>query len=319
MAKRGVRLVFGLLFVAIARLGDGRRDHVLRGRRARQASPATPRWCCASTTTCTKCRATASCSSCSKATGRPACAPCSRHLRKAKTDPRVSGRARSCPPALQAPLWAKVQEVHDAILDFRKSGKQAIAYLEYAERARVLHRHRLRQIFLMPGASPRRQRPGDLRRVPARHARQDRRSIADILHIGDYKTAYNAFTEKGYTKAHREVDRVDDARPLRAARARHRRRAQEVGGRRPRAHRPGPVHARRGAARRPGGRPGLRGPDRRQGQAAGRQAVAARDGRLRARLAAIARPQSRPAHRGHLRHRRHQLGQAAASTRSRAP
>ena len=28
---------------------------------------------------------------------------------------------------------------------------------------------------------------------------------ADILHIGDYKTAYNAFTEKGYTKAHREA------------------------------------------------------------------------------------------------------------------
>ena len=27
----------------------------------------------------------------------------------------------------------------------------------------------------------------------------------DFLHIGDYKTAYNAFTEKGFTKAHREV------------------------------------------------------------------------------------------------------------------
>ena len=27
----------------------------------------------------------------------------------------------------------------------------------------------------------------------------------DFLHIGDYKTAYNAFTEKGFTPAHREV------------------------------------------------------------------------------------------------------------------
>ena len=35
------------------------------------------------------------------------------------------------PAGLKAPLWAKVQEVRDAILDFRKSGKPAVAYLEY--------------------------------------------------------------------------------------------------------------------------------------------------------------------------------------------
>ena len=105
---------------------------------------------------------------------------------------------------MQAPLWAKVQEVHDAILDFRKSGKQAIAYLEYASEREYFIATACDKIFLMPSASL------DVNglatyEVFLRGTLDKIGLYADILHIGDYKTAYNAFTEKGYTKAHREA------------------------------------------------------------------------------------------------------------------
>ena len=49
-------------------------------------------------------------------------------LRKAKVDKRVTGIIIK--PAGTAALWGKVQEVRDAITDFRTSGKPIIAYLE---------------------------------------------------------------------------------------------------------------------------------------------------------------------------------------------
>ena len=35
------------------------------------------------------------------------------------------------PTGFESPFWAKVQEVRDAVLDFKKSGKPVYAYLEY--------------------------------------------------------------------------------------------------------------------------------------------------------------------------------------------
>ncbi len=125
------------------------------------------------------------------------------NLRKAKTDPRVSG-VLIVPSGLQAPLWGKVQEVHDAILDFRKSGKQAIAYLEYTEERQYYIATACNRIFLMPGASL------DVNGLATYdvflRGTLDKIGVyPDVLHIGEYKTAYNSLTEKGYTKAHREV------------------------------------------------------------------------------------------------------------------
>ena len=51
-------------------------------------------------------------------------------LWKAKRDPRVAG-VLLLPSALELPYWAKVQELRDAILDFRESGKAVVAFLEY--------------------------------------------------------------------------------------------------------------------------------------------------------------------------------------------
>src|SRR4029078_12663448 len=49
--------------------------------------------------------------------------------RKAKVDPRVRGVMLK-PTGFESPFWGKVQEVRDAVLDFRKSGKPTHAYLE---------------------------------------------------------------------------------------------------------------------------------------------------------------------------------------------
>jgi protease-4 len=125
------------------------------------------------------------------------------HLKKAKADSRVKS-VLIVPTGLQAPLWAKVQEVHDAITDFRKSGKQAIAFLEYAGEKEYYIATACNRVVLMPGASL------DLNglatyEVFLRGTLDKIGLYPDILHIGDYKTAYNSLTEKGYTPAHREA------------------------------------------------------------------------------------------------------------------
>ena len=125
------------------------------------------------------------------------------HLRKAKADSRVKA-VLIVPTGLQAPLWAKVQEVHDAIVDFRKSGKQAIAFLEYVGEKEYFIATACDRVVLMPGASL------DLNglatyEVFLRGTLDKIGLYPDILHIGEYKTAYNSLTEKGYTPAHREA------------------------------------------------------------------------------------------------------------------
>src|SRR6185436_1835508 len=107
------------------------------------------------------------------------------HLRKAKADSRVKA-VLVVPAGMDAPLWAKVQEVHDAIVDFRKSGKLAIAYLEYASEREYYVATACDRIFLMPGASL------DVNglatyEVFLRGTLDKIGLYADILHIGDYK------------------------------------------------------------------------------------------------------------------------------------
>ncbi len=52
------------------------------------------------------------------------------NLRKAKVDPRVRAVLLK-PTGFESPFWGKVQELRDAVIDFRKSGKPVYAYLEY--------------------------------------------------------------------------------------------------------------------------------------------------------------------------------------------
>src|SRR4030095_1281579 len=51
-------------------------------------------------------------------------------LQKASRDTRVRG-VLLMPSTLDLPYWGKVQEMRDAVLAFRKSGKKVTAFLEY--------------------------------------------------------------------------------------------------------------------------------------------------------------------------------------------
>jgi protease-4 len=124
-------------------------------------------------------------------------------LQKAKRDPRIK-TVLLMPSTLSSPYWAKVQELRDAVLDFRKSGKTVAAYLEYGGDREYYLASAADRVYLMPSS------PLDLTGVASyeiflRGTLDKVGAYPDFLHIGDYKTAVNQLTEKGFTPAHREM------------------------------------------------------------------------------------------------------------------
>ena len=125
------------------------------------------------------------------------------NLRKAKADRRISGVIVR-PVGLNSAYWARLQEVRDAILDFKSSGKPAVAHLEYGGDREYFVATACDRVFLLPTspldvsgfASYELFLRGTLDKVGA---------YPDFLHIGDYKTAPNQFTEHSFTPAHREM------------------------------------------------------------------------------------------------------------------
>ncbi|MBI3262999.1 MAG: signal peptide peptidase SppA [Acidobacteria bacterium] len=125
------------------------------------------------------------------------------NLRKAKTDARIRG-VMIAPSGLQTPFWAKLQEIRDAIVDFRKSGKPAIAYLEDGLEREYYLATACDRIFLMPTSIL------ELNGLASydlflRGTFDKIGTYPDMLAVGEYKTAINLFTEKGYTTAHRDM------------------------------------------------------------------------------------------------------------------
>jgi protease-4 len=123
-------------------------------------------------------------------------------LRKAKVDRRISSVVIR--PAGAAALWGKVQELRDAITDFRSSGKPIIAYLEYGGEQEFYLASACEKVFLMPSASL------DLTGIASyelflRGTLDKIGAYPDTLHIGQYKTASNTFTERTFTPAHLEM------------------------------------------------------------------------------------------------------------------
>jgi protease-4 len=126
------------------------------------------------------------------------------NLRKAKVDTRVSSVLLK-PTGFDSPYWGKVQEIRDAVVDFRKSGKPVYAYLEYGGDREYYLASAADRIFLMPSS------PLDLSGIATyqvflRGTLDKIGAYPDLHHIGDYKTASNQLTEKGYTRAHKEMD-----------------------------------------------------------------------------------------------------------------
>ncbi|MBN2199351.1 MAG: signal peptide peptidase SppA [Candidatus Aminicenantes bacterium] len=124
------------------------------------------------------------------------------NLRKARGDRRV----RSVLLRLNLLLcdWAKVNEIREAVIDFRRSGKQVYAYIEEApdfdkeyflatacDRI-ILHPLGWLGVNGLGGSAP--FLKGTLDKLGIQ---------AEVEHVEEFKTAYNMFTEKGYTPSHR--------------------------------------------------------------------------------------------------------------------
>jgi len=124
-------------------------------------------------------------------------------LHKASRDSRVRS-VLLIPSTLELPYWGKVQEMRDAIVAFRKSGKKVTAFLEYGGDREYYLASAADRVFLMPTSSL------DLTGVASyemflRGTFDKVGAYPDFVHIGDYKTAPNQYTQKGFTPAHREM------------------------------------------------------------------------------------------------------------------
>ncbi len=124
-------------------------------------------------------------------------------LRTARRDSRIAAVVLR-PSTLELPFWGKVQELRDAVTDFRQSGKPVIAYLEYGGDREYYLASAADQVFLLPTS------PLDLTGIASyeiflRGALDKIGAYPDFLQIGPYKTAANQLTQRGFTAAHREM------------------------------------------------------------------------------------------------------------------
>jgi protease-4 len=124
-------------------------------------------------------------------------------LQKAKRDPRITS-VLLLPETLELPFWGKVQELRDAIVDFRRSGKTVVAFLEYGGDREYYLASAADRVFLLPTS------PLDLTGIASyqlflRGALDKLGAYPDFVHVGTYKTAVNQFTEKDFTPEHREM------------------------------------------------------------------------------------------------------------------
>jgi protease IV len=124
-------------------------------------------------------------------------------IRKAKADARIAGILLR-PGGINSPFWAKVQELREAIEDFKGSGKYVYAWLEYGGDREYFLASVADRVYLLPSASL------DLTGVASyevflRGTFDWIGTYPDFLHVGDYKTAINTYLEKTFTPAHREM------------------------------------------------------------------------------------------------------------------
>jgi protease IV len=124
-------------------------------------------------------------------------------LRKARLDRRISSVVIR--PTGNTALWGKVQEIRDAIVEFKESSdKPIVAYLEQGGDQEFYLASAADKVFLMPAGSL------DLTGMASyelflRGTLDKIGAYPDVLHIGRYKTAANTFTERTFTPAHREM------------------------------------------------------------------------------------------------------------------
>ncbi len=123
-------------------------------------------------------------------------------IQKAKGDARIA--ALVIRPRAGGALWAQIQEVRAALADFKSAGKPLTAFLESAGAAEYYLASVADRVVLMPAGQL------DIAGLASyelffRGGLDKLGVYPDLLHIGDYKTASNTFTERTFTPAHREM------------------------------------------------------------------------------------------------------------------
>jgi protease-4 len=121
----------------------------------------------------------------------------------AATDSHVTGLVVRIGPLETG--WAKLEEMHNHLLNFRKSGKPSICYLGYdgIQNPEYYLASACKEIWLVPTA------PVSIRGMMAqalflRGTLDKLKIVPEFYHIAEFKTATNMFTEKKFTPAHRE-------------------------------------------------------------------------------------------------------------------
>ncbi|HEX5214939.1 MAG TPA: signal peptide peptidase SppA [Vicinamibacterales bacterium] len=123
-------------------------------------------------------------------------------IKRAKNDTRI--KALVIRPRGGGALWAQLQEVRAALDDFRAGGKPITAYLEFGGPQEYFLAAAADRVVMMPAGQL------DVAGLAFyelffRGTLDKLGVVPDLLHIGEYKSASNTFTEKGFTPAHREA------------------------------------------------------------------------------------------------------------------
>jgi protease-4 len=124
-------------------------------------------------------------------------------LRRAKSDSRISS-VLIIASNFESPYWGKIQELRDAVIDFKSSGKRISAFLEHGGDREYYLATAADRIYLLPSSSI------DLKGVATyevflKGTLDKVGASADFEKIGDYKTAPNQLTQTTHTPAHKEM------------------------------------------------------------------------------------------------------------------
>lgn len=122
---------------------------------------------------------------------------------QARSDSRIRGLVVRIAPMDTG--WAKLEEIHQHLLDFRSSGKPSICYLGYdgEENEEYYIATGCDQIWLVPTNTLGVR--GMMAEATFLRGTLDKLHVVpNFLHIAEFKTATNEFTEKKFTPAHRE-------------------------------------------------------------------------------------------------------------------
>lgn len=121
----------------------------------------------------------------------------------ARTDPRITGLVVRIGPLGGG--WAKIEELRAHLLAFRSSGKPNVCYLGYdgVGNPEYYLASACSQVWAVP------TNPVDITGMMAqalflRGTLDKLKVVPEVYHIAEFKTAYNTYTEKKFTPAHRE-------------------------------------------------------------------------------------------------------------------